>query len=43
MTFRFAAPAAAGRYLLELDLVEEGVTWFSVAGAVTHRIPFVVN
>ena len=32
-----------GRYVLELDLVEEGVTWFSVAGVATVRIPFVVD
>jgi hypothetical protein len=29
--------------VLELDLVEEGVTWFSVAGVATVRIPFVVD
>jgi hypothetical protein len=43
LTFRFAAPATPGRYLLELDLVEEGVTWFSAAGVATVRIPFVVD
>jgi hypothetical protein len=43
LTFRFAAPATAGRYLLELDLVEEGVTWFSAAGVAPVRIPFVVD
>ncbi len=43
LTFRLAAPEAPGRYVLELDLVEEGVTWFSVAGVATVRIPFVVD
>jgi SAM-dependent methyltransferase len=43
LTFRLAAPAAPGRYVLELDLVEEGVTWFGAAGVATVRIPFVVD
>jgi hypothetical protein len=43
VTFRLAAPPAAGRYLLELDLVEEGVTWFGAAGVSTVRIPFTVD
>ncbi len=43
LAVRLAAPAVAGRYLLELDLVEEGVTWFSAAGAATVRIPFIVD
>jgi SAM-dependent methyltransferase len=28
-----SAPATPGRYLLEVDLVEEGVTWFAGAGS----------
>ena len=30
------APAAAGRYVLAIDLVKEGVTWFSDAGQPCH-------
>jgi len=33
MTLRVDTPAAPGRYTLAVDLVEEGVTWFSGAGA----------
>lgn len=32
------APARPGRYILELDLVEEGVTWFGDRGSTTARI-----
>ena len=34
MTIR--APAAAGDYVLAIDLVKEGVTWFSEAGKPWH-------
>lgn len=33
MTCTVTAPSAPGRYTLAFDLVEEGVTWFSRAGA----------
>ncbi len=33
MTLRVDTPPAPGRYTLAVDLVEEGVTWFSGAGA----------
>jgi SAM-dependent methyltransferase len=32
MTMRVRAPAKPGRYVLEIDLVEEDVSWFSRAG-----------
>jgi SAM-dependent methyltransferase len=37
------APTAPGRYLLECDMVEEGVTWFGLRGSPTLRIPVVVS
>jgi SAM-dependent methyltransferase len=37
------APRADGRYLLELDLVQEDVAWFSEKGSPTLRIPCVVG
>ncbi|MFZ1220153.1 MAG: glycosyltransferase family 39 protein [Chthoniobacterales bacterium] len=33
------APAAAGRWILEIDLLQEGVTWFGLAGSQTVKIP----
>ncbi|HET7697590.1 MAG TPA: class I SAM-dependent methyltransferase [Vicinamibacterales bacterium] len=35
-TVRVAAPASPGRYTLEIDLVEEHVSWFSHAGVPPH-------
>lgn len=32
------APATAGRYLLELDMLQEGVTWFGLVGSPTVRL-----
>jgi SAM-dependent methyltransferase len=37
------APATPRRYVLEFDLVEEGVTWFELRGSPTLRIPVVVS
>lgn len=33
------APEGGGNYVLEVDLVQEGVRWFSHAGEPTHRTP----
>jgi hypothetical protein len=32
------APAGTGERILELDLVEEGVTWFREQGSLAHRV-----
>jgi hypothetical protein len=37
------APGSAGTYCLVYDLVHEGVTWFSRAGAATHSRTVTVN
>jgi len=35
---RIEAPRAAGRFVLAIDLVHEGVTWFSEQGAPVHKL-----
>jgi len=35
---RLRTPSQPGRYLLEIDLVEEGVSWFSAAGVPPLRV-----
>ncbi len=37
------APAAPGRYVLELDLVQEHVSWFAERGSPTARVPVTVT
>ena len=43
MTCRIDTPSRAGRYTLAVDLVEEGVTWFSRAGAPLLKVDFRVR
>jgi SAM-dependent methyltransferase len=38
VTLDVDAPAAAGTYVLAIDLVHEGVTWFSEQGVPSHRV-----
>ena len=33
------APATTGRYVLEIDLLQEGVSWFGLKGSRTVRLP----
>jgi hypothetical protein len=37
------APAVPGRYLLEVDMLQEGVSWFGLTGSRTVRIPVEVR
>jgi 4-amino-4-deoxy-L-arabinose transferase-like glycosyltransferase len=37
------APAAPGSYLLEIDMVQEGVSWFGLVGSSTVRLPVEVR
>ena len=37
------APAAPGRYLLEIDMLQEGVSWFGLIGSSTVRLPVEVR
>lgn len=43
MSCRVEVPPGAGRRTLAIDLVEEGVTWFSAAGAALLRVAFVIG
>jgi SAM-dependent methyltransferase len=37
------APNRPGNYMLELDVVEEGITWFAHRGSPTYRIPVKIS
>jgi 4-amino-4-deoxy-L-arabinose transferase-like glycosyltransferase len=39
VSFTINAPARAGNYLLEIDMLQEGVSWFGLRGSKTLRVP----
>jgi hypothetical protein len=39
ITFQVNAPTRPGDYLLELDMLQEGVAWFALKGSNTLRVP----
>jgi 4-amino-4-deoxy-L-arabinose transferase-like glycosyltransferase len=39
ITFEVNAPQRPGDYLLELDMLQEGVSWFALKGSRTLRVP----
>ena len=41
--FTFNAPTAPGEYILELDLLQEGVSWFVFKGSQTAQVPIKVE
>ena len=43
LTITVTAPSKPGNYFLELDLVQEGVTWFQAKGSQTLRLPVKVR
>jgi SAM-dependent methyltransferase len=42
VTIRVQAPRDAGQFVLAIDLVHEGVTWFSQQGVALHKTPVAV-
>lgn len=42
LDIRVTAPGAPGEYILEIDLVQEGVAWFADHGSRTARVPVAV-
>jgi hypothetical protein len=43
ITFQVNAPRRPGNYLLELDMLQEGVFWFALKGSHTLRVPVFVQ
>lgn len=43
LPLRVQAPETPGRYLLEVDLVQEHVSWFALKGSATARVPVAVT
>jgi hypothetical protein len=43
ITFQVNAPRRPGDYLLELDMLQEGVSWFALKGSHTLRVPLRVQ
>jgi hypothetical protein len=43
VTFNVNAPRRPGDYLLELDMLQEGVSWFALKGSKTLRLPVKVE
>jgi hypothetical protein len=37
------APKLAGNYILELDMLQEGVSWFAPQGSMTVRLPMKIE
>lgn len=42
-SFTINAPKAPGRYLLEIDVLQENVSWFGLKGSPTLRLPVTVD
>ena len=42
-SFTINAPKDAGQYLLEVDVLQENVSWFGLKGSQTLRLPVTVN
>ena len=43
MSLTVNAPNAPGEYLLEIDMLQEGISWFGLRGSKTLRIPVTVK
>jgi hypothetical protein len=43
LTLRINAPRTPGEYLLEIDMLQENVSWFGLRGSKTFRLPVKVE